>query len=128
MLRFNPTTPIRFYSAESAYIPGDGQTTAWVYVGVLYCEWKGSYGQQALVAQSQGVNEMATIRTFFHPDIYSALQSKRVIVIKNNDESAVIDGAIKPTNPNVYEVWGGVDNVGEHNQHMEFRVKRYEGK
>lgn len=132
MLKFNPTTPIMLYARKSAYVPGQGQNDSWEQVksgeyGVFYCEWKGTYGDRAISAEALGVKDSATIRTFYAPDTYAKLRSVQVIVIKNADVTAIVGGEPDKANPNVYEVWGGIDNVMEENQFMEFRVRRYEG-
>lgn len=129
MLKFNPNTPIKFYAKETSYVQGQGNTTTWqlILVDNLYCEWRGSFGDRALSAEALGVKDSATIRTFYHPGIHAKLKSVQVIVVKNADTTAFIDGVPNMNNPNVYELWGGVDNVLEQNQYMEFRVRRYEG-
>jgi len=151
VLKFNPTTPIVFYVSVSEYVPGVGQTETWQEIGTLYGEWRGSFGDRRLNAQALGVSDSATVRTFFHPEIYSKMKTNRTVVIKNADATAFkydepLDAgepttgedepldAGEPTtgepdklNPNCYEVWGGVDNVLEANQYMEFSVRRYEG-
>lgn len=129
MLKFNPNTPIKFYAKETVYVPGQGNTTIWQVVisNSLFCEWRGSFGDRALSAEALGVKDSATIRSFYHPDIHLKLRSEQVIVVKNADTTAFIDGVPNKNNPNVYELWGGVDNVLEENQYMEFRVRRYEG-
>ena len=129
MFKFNPNTPIKFYSKETAYIPGQGNTTSWqeIIITNLYCEWKGAFGDRAMSAQALGVKDSATIRMFYHPVIYTKLKSVQVIVVKNADATAIVNAEPNMNNPNVYEIWGGVDNVLEQNQFMEFRVRRYEG-
>lgn len=133
MLKFNPTTPIEFWAKESTYIPGQGQTTTFAKIetdgnSIFYSEWRGGFGERALSAQALGVNDMATVRTFYNPKIYNKLRTVQVIVIKNADTTAFKNGMPDKNNPNCYELWGGVDNVAEENQYMEFRVRRYEGK
>jgi hypothetical protein len=128
VLKFNPTTPVQFYQLQSVYIPGEGHDTAWVDVGKLYCEWRGTFGDRVTAAQALGVSDSATVRTFYHPSIYDALRGSQVVVIKNADVNGIKNGAPDKNNPNVYELWGGVDNVAEENQYMEMRVRRYEGK
>jgi len=49
-----------------------------------------------------------------------------VVCVKGADPAAVVDGEPNPDNPNCYEMVGGVDNMREENQYMEFAVKRYE--
>ena len=127
MLKFNPTTPIVFYVSVSEYVPGVGQTETWQKIGTLYGEWRSSFGDRRLNAQALGVSDSATVRTFYHPDIYSKMKTNRTVVIKNADATAIKDGEPDKLNPNCYEVWGGVDNVLEANQYMEFAVRRYEG-
>jgi head-tail adaptor len=127
MLKFNPTTPIVFYVSVSEYVPGKGQTETWQEIGTLYGEWRGSFGDRRLNAQALGVSDSATVRTFYHPDIYSKMKTNRTVVIKNADATAIKDGEPDKLNPNCYEVWGGVDNVLEANQYLEFSVRRYEG-
>jgi hypothetical protein len=143
-MKFNPTTPIKFYAKDAEYVPGQGSSTEWNLiesiikpatetepeetVSVFYCEWKGSFGDRAIAAQAVGVNDSATIRTFYNPDIYAALQTLQTVVIKNADNTAIVDGVPDHNNQNCYELWGGVDNIAEENQFIEFRVRRYEGK
>lgn len=125
------TTPLLFYAFESTYVPGEGYTSTWNKFTsgeneVFWADWKGGFGDRAIAAQAQGVGDMATIRTFYNPELYNKLRTKRVVVIKNADTTAIIDGEPDKDNPNCYELWGGVDNIGESNQFMEFRVKRVE--
>lgn len=127
MIKFNPTTPIRFYVAETDYTAGAGQTTTWRDIGLLYGKWQGSFGDRKLQAQALGISDSASVMTFYHPEIYEKLRTCRVLAIKNNDSSAIVDGEPDVLNTNCYEVWGGVDNVLEANQFMEFSVRRYEG-
>lgn len=129
MLKFNPNTPIKFYAKITTYVQGQGNTTTWqlILVDNLYCEWRGSFGDRALSAEALGVKDSANIRTFYNPTLYSKLKTTQVIVVKNADATAIVDGIPNKNNPNIYELWGGVDNVLEENQFMEFRVRRYEG-
>ncbi len=133
MLRFNPNTPIQFYCKESIYIAGEGNTVAWTPIatagnGVFYCSWQGSFGERQTAAQAMGVRDSATVRTFYNPTVYEKLRTVQVIIIKNADGTAIVEGMPNKNNPNVYELWGGVDNVSEENQFIEFQVRRYEGK
>ena len=128
-MKFNPTTMLRFYTHTTTYTPGSGSSTIWGVVGdALFGEWRGGFGERAIAAEAQGVSDMATIRTFYHPDIYSALKTKRVLIVKNADATAVIAGVPNANNVNLYELWGGVDNVENRDQFMEFKVRRYEPK
>lgn len=131
MLKFNPTTPLKFYAMTTTYIPGQGNTTAWSLVqsgySVFYSEWTGTFGDRAMSAQALGVNDSASIRMTYNPEVYNKLRTTRVVVIKNADATAIVAGVPDKNNPNVYELWGGVDNVKEANQFLEFKVRRYEG-
>jgi hypothetical protein len=132
MLKFSPTTPVKFYAKSTSYTPGQGQSTAWELLqsgpySTFYCEWSGSYGDRAMSAEALGVKDSATVRTFFNPTVHDKLRTTQVIVVKNADAAAVVAGVPDKNNANVYELWGGVDNVKEENQYMEFRVRRYEG-
>ncbi|NLB52083.1 MAG: hypothetical protein GX808_04000 [Syntrophomonadaceae bacterium] len=132
MLKFNPTTPMQFYYAEGEYVSGQGMNRTWELIesepyNIFYGEWKGSYGDRSLAAESLGVKDSATVRTFYNPVIYAKLRGEQVVVIKNADSTAIIDGVPDRNNPNVYELWGGVDNMKEENLFLEFRVRRYEG-
>jgi hypothetical protein len=129
-MKFNPSTPLYYYAGESAYVPGTGATKTWTKIipDALYAEWRGGYGDRAIAAESLGVSDMATVRTFFHPDVYEKMNRKQVVVVKNSDNGALKNGLPEKNNPNVYELWGGVDNVANENQFMEFRVRRYEPK
>lgn len=131
MLKFNPTTPISFYVKQSKYIPGEGHSTVWNKIitngyETFWAQWKGGFGDRAISAQALGVNDMATIKTFFNPIIYENMRTKQVIVVKNADNTVFINNEIDKNNPNVYEVWGSPDNVNEENQFIEFKVRRYE--
>ncbi len=132
MLKFNPTTPVKFYAKTTEYVPGQGQASTWDLVtsgayNTFYCEWAGGFGDRALSAEALGVKDFATVRTFYNPTVYEKLRTVQVVVIKNANPSAIKDGVPDKNNPNVYELWGGVDSVKEENQFMEFRVRRYEG-
>lgn len=131
MLKFNPTTPIKLYTKETEYIPGQGNTTTWQELDsdgykVFYCEWRGSFGDRAISAEALGVKDSATIRTFYNPNIYNKLRTVQVIIAKNG-ANILKDGVPDKNNPDCYELWGGVDNVLEENRFMEFRVRRFEG-
>ncbi len=132
MIKFNPTTPIKFYVKESAYTKGEGASAEWhpitTNTNTFYSEWRGTFGDRLTAAQAIGVSDSATIRTFYNPAIYNALQTKQVLIIKNADSTAVVNGTLDRNNVNVYELWGGVDNIAEENQFMEFQVRRYQGK
>jgi len=126
---FNTTVPMWFYQLTSVYVPGEGQTETWSLVvsSPIYGEWRGGFGERAVQASALGINDFATVRTFYHPTILAAMQTKRTIVVKNSTTGALASGIPDINNPNVYELWGSVDNVRQVNQRMEFRVRRFEG-
>lgn len=132
MLRFNPNTPLKFYYKGNTYVQGQGNVIEWIEVvtdgnSTFYSEWKGGYGDAVVTANTIGIKDWATIRMFFNPFVYEKLKTVSVAVIKNADAAAIVDGEINKNNMNVYELWGGVDNVLEQNQYMEFKVRRFEG-
>lgn len=120
-------TRIKCYVKKSSYTSGEGQSTIWEPTEVHYCKWTGSYGARAMEAQALGVNDSATVLMRYSLNLYEKLRTEQVIIIKNADATAVKNGVPDKNNPNVYELWGGVDNVKEENQYIEFRVRRYEG-
>ncbi|QRN86032.1 hypothetical protein JR334_02015 [Clostridia bacterium] len=133
MIKFNPNTPLEMYEEQQAYIEGKGNDASWVAIGetgklVHFCEWGGSYGDRATAAEAKGVKDSATLRMVYNPTVYAALRTSRVVIVKNLDPLAVVDDVPNQNNPNVYELWGGVDNIKNENQFMEFKVRRYEGK
>lgn len=128
-LKFNPITPLWFYQLTSTYIVGEGATEAWTLVltDPLYCEWTGGFGAVAVEAATRGVTDFATIRTHYHPTVYAAAQTQRIVVVRNSITSALADGIPNASNQNVYELWGAVENVKMENRFLSFKVKRFEG-
>lgn len=131
-LKFNPNTPIKIYIKTTEYIPGQGNATVWQEITsdgytVFYCQWQTTYGDRAIAAESLGVKESATVRTFFNPNIANKIAREQTLIVKNLDDTAFKNGEPDKNCPNLFELWGGVDNVMEENQFMEFRVRRYEG-
>lgn len=131
-LKFSPTTPIQIYTKETEYVKGKGNITSWKKLksdryDTFYCEWKTMFGDRALHAESLGVRNSATIRTYYNPNIYNKITRIEALIVKNMDKTAFKDGIPDKNCPNLFEIWGGVDNVKEENQFMEFRVRRYEG-
>ena len=130
------TTAISFYSQETTYTSGKGNVVTWSkfesplspteQVSVFFCEWTGSYGEMKLSAQAQGVNESARVRLPFVPALYEKLREVKVIIAKKDDANVIKNGAPVASCPNAFVVWGGVDNIREENQLMEFNVRRYE--
>jgi hypothetical protein len=120
-------TKIKCYAKTTTYVPGQGQTSTWEPSGDFNCKWTGSYGARVMEAQALGVSDSATVTMRFAAALYAKLRTEQVVVIKNADPTAIVDGKPDKNNPNVYELWGGVDNAKEENRYMEFRVRRYEG-
>lgn len=136
-IRARFTTPVRFWEKVSTYEPGQGPSTEWVLytegeMSVFPCEWRGKFGYGKMgnaifEADAEGVLDRATIRMPFIPGLYDKLRTSAVIVVKGPDNGDVFKcGEPNPENPNTYEVYGGVDNIYEENQYMEFHAHRYE--
>lgn len=131
-LKFNPTTPIQIYIKSVEYVQGKGNITTWARqqtdgYSTFYAEWQTIYGDRAIAAESLGVKEGANIKTFYNPVLYEVMRRNETLIVKNMDESAFQGGKPDKNNPNLFELWGGIDNVMEENLFMEFRVRRYEG-
>ncbi len=133
-MRMSYTTPIKFaYSEESNERDGLSRTIIEVTsqfgeneINVFWCEWRGEHGTQVYMSQSASVNDTATVRMPFNPSIYKALKEKTVYIGKNAVPIDISeDGLPDEENPNIYILWGGVDNVLENNQILEFKVRRY---
>jgi len=133
MIRFTANTPVALYVENHTYTPGTGTDSAWTKISsdgrdVFFCEWTTLHGDRALSAQALGVKDSATLRMFYNPTIYAQLRTARVVIVKGLDASAIVDNEPNKNNPNVYELWAGIDNVKEENQVLEFKVRRYEAK
>lgn len=130
------TTAVSFWSKVSTYVSGQGNTTSWTLytegaMSVFPCEWRGKFGygrrgNETYDADAEGVIDRAIVRMPFVPGLYEKLRTGGVIVIKGSDSSAIVDGEPDPGSPDVYEAYGGIDNIYEENQYMEFLVHRYE--
>ena len=96
---------------------------------VFWVDLRGSYGSQQVKAMSLGVYDLCTVRMDYHPTLYRLLQTREVILIKNAS-AAAIDAAGHPilSNPDVYTLWGAVDDIRNRQKIMEFQVRRYEAK
>ena len=135
-IRARFTTAVSFYEKVSTYEVGKGNTTTWTLysegtMSVFPCEWRGKFGygkrgNETYEADAEGVVDRAIIRMPFIPGLYDKLRTGTVVIIKNADPLAVTDGEPNPVNPNVYESYGGIDNILEENQYMEFHAHRYE--
>ncbi len=131
-LKFNPTTPIQIYIKSVEYVRNKGNVSVWIRqetdgYDTYYSEWRTIFGDRAIAAESLGVKEGANIKTYFNPVLYEAMRRNETLIVKNLDESAFAEGKPDKDNPNLYELWGGIDNILEENLFMEFRVRRYEG-
>lgn len=130
------TTPVCFWEKVNTYVAGQGTSTEWkLYLEgarcVFPCEWRGKFGYGKIgnatyEADAEGVLDRATIRMPFIPELYYKLRTGTVVIIKGADRNALKNGEPDPTNPDTYEVYGGVDNIYEERQFMEFHAKRYE--
>jgi hypothetical protein len=135
-IRARFTTAVSFWEKVTSYTPGHGNTTTWTLytegtMSVFPCEWRGKFGygrrgNETYEADAEGVIDRASVRMPFIPGLYDKLRTGAVIVIKGADESGLVDCEPDPGNPNVYETYGGIDNILEENQYMEFLVHRYE--
>ena len=130
------TTPVRFWEKVSTYESGKGPSTEWkLYtegsMTVFPCEWRGKFGYGKMGnatydADAEGVLDRATIRMPFIPELYNKMRTVSVIVVKGMDGDVFKNGEPNPEDPNTYEVYGGIDNIYEECQYMEFHVHRYE--
>ena len=135
-IRAKFTTAVSFWIKESTYEAGKGNTTNWYLytegaMSVFPCEWRGKlgsgrHGNETYDADAEGFIDHAAIRMPFIPGLYNKLRTGGVVVLKGDDRSGLICGEPVPGNPNVYEAFGGIDNIYEENQYMEFNVRRYE--
>ncbi|MBR6090855.1 MAG: hypothetical protein IKP86_13040 [Anaerolineaceae bacterium] len=138
-VKIYPNTAIKIYYKTKQYQPGAvGTRSAWekfsaplngADLDVYWADWRGSFGDQELRAMSMGVFDLCTVRMDWHPEIYRLLQRREVIIIKNASPDAVDnDGCPILSDPDVYSVWGAVDDVRSMHKIMEFKVRRFEAK
>ena len=130
------TTAVSFWEKVSTYVPGQGNTTSWTLytegaMSVFPCEWRGKFGygrrrNETFEADADGVIDRAVIRMPYIPGLYNKLRTGAMVVIKGTESSSLIDGEPNPADPNVYETYGGVDNIYDENQYIEFLAHRYE--
>lgn len=135
-IRARFTSPISFWEKVTAYVPGQGNTTAWVLftqgaMSVFPCEWRGKIlagknQNETFLGDAEGALERASIRMPYIPALFEKLRSGAMIAVKGS----IPEGETEPnlTSQNVYEVFGTVDNILEENQYMEFQLARYEAK
>lgn len=132
-------TAVQFYTQEKAYTPGQvGPTKKWSKfisqigddsIDVFWADWRGSFGQQQIQAMSMGVYDLCTVRMNYHPELYKLLRTKEVLLIKDAASDAVdTDGQPVRNHPDVYKLWGAVDDIRSMRRIMEFKVRRWEAK
>ncbi len=128
------TTAVSFWEKVSTYTDGDGYSTKWkLYsedlMSVFPCEWRMNLRtryDENFDGEAEGNVDFARIRMPYIPSLYNKLRTNAMVIIKGDDCDALKDGEPNPGSPNVYALWGGVDNMQESNQYMEFAVRRYE--
>ena len=125
------TTAVTFWEKHSTYTAGQGNTTEWIQYAegsmtVFPCEWRGTHGNAAITANAAGVLDSARVRMPYIPALCELLRTVEIVVVKNADENAIVDDEPDQNNPNVYTVWGGVDDMQEEHRYIEFTVRRYE--
>lgn len=133
-----PTTAACFYYQVSSYQPGQvGSSKSWIKftsavgentLDVFWTDWQGSFGTQQLQAMSMGVYDSGTVRMDYHPELYQLLRTKEMLIIKDAAMDAVADGVPVRNHPDVYIVWGAVNDIRSMHRIMEFKVRRWEGK
>ena len=123
-------TLIKFGVPQAVYTSGQG-TTAVNYVFItavigtdennenittdcFYCEWRNSYGTQAIQQQADGIIAPARVRLPFVQAVYDALQQKQVRIYKNGLTDAEHTFVLNST----------PDNYNEENKMLEFQVKK----
>jgi len=123
-------TLIKFGVPQSVYTGGQG-TSATTYVlltvvigqdalgadittDCFYCEWRNSFGAQAIQQQADGIQDPARVRLPFVQAVYDALRKKQVRVYKHGLTDA----------EHTFELTSSVDNYAEENKMLEFQVKR----
>lgn len=134
----NCTTAVQFFFRQRAYTAGHvGTSDTWIkfrsligetVIDVFWAEWRGSYGTQQVTAMSMGVYDLCTIRMDYHPDLYGLLRTKEALIIRNAAADAVEYGIPVKNHPDVYTLWGAVDNIRNQRKIMEFKVRRWEAK
>ena len=132
------TTAVQFFTRERIYKPGQvGTSDLWQkyvsFIGdeaidVFWCDWIGSYGSQQVQSMSLGVYDLCTVRMDYHPELYEMLRRKEVLVIRNAAADAVEYGVPVKNHPDVYTLWGAVDDIRNLHKIMEFKVRRWEAK
>ena len=119
-ISIHPNVIIAVKCNNTKYVVGKGAVSEFVPItytmGKLECttfpvQWVNAYGKDMLIAQSENISELATIRMGYHPELYEALCSTEVQVFRNEEVDPFV-------------VHGSVDNIFMRNQILEFKVKR----
>ena len=131
-------TPVYFYTVKVTHSTGQiGGSKIWSrfqsvigekVIDTFWADWRGSFGNQGLQAMSIGVTDLCTLRMNWHPEIYELLRTLDVIIIKNANANAIKDGVPIRNHPDVYSVYGGIDDIRGFHSIMEFKVRRFEAK
>jgi len=130
---------ISVFRKSSVYVPGTGGDVVWEQVtsspdgetiSAYQVEWIGAYGSRLIEAQAQGVSESATVRMSYNPDVYAALRDSDCIITYGAAtlSDVIVDGQPDAANQNLWQLWGGVDDVRMQGYEMELTVMRYEAK
>ena len=130
-IRARFTTGLSFWEKVSTYTVGEGNETTWELYSegdmkVFPCEWREKNRNETFSADAEGAREQISVRMPYIPTLYKKLRSGKMVIVKDADESAIVEGEPDPENLNVYEVYAGVDNIYDENRYMEFYLKRYE--
>ena len=75
-----------------------------------------------------GAFDLCVLRMDYHPDLYALLRTKEALIIKNAAADAVDNGIPVKNHPDVYTLWGAVDDIRNQRKIMEFKVRRWETK
>lgn len=129
-------TGISFWEKISTYDSGEGYSNEWKLYSegamtVFPAEWRMNFRtryDKNFEGEAEGSIDFVRVRMPYLPSLYDKLRSTSMVIIKNDDKDtdAIIDGEPNPDSVNVYELWGGVDNLQEANRFMQFAVRRYE--
>ena len=138
VIKMHCNTAVHFFFRQRAYVPGQvGTADTWMKfsslvgeteIDVFWVDWRGSYGTQQVQAMSLGVYDLCTLRMDYHPQLYDLLRTKEALVIKNASADAVDQGIPVRNHPDVYTLWGAVDDIRSMRRIMEFKVRRFESK
>ena len=155
-IRAKFTTGISFWEKTSIYVPGQGTTATWILYSegtmtVFPCEWRMNLRtrtDEKFSGNAEGNVDFDKVRMPYIPRLYEKLRTLTMVIVKGgitekeeneadrynqgeyNNVSYGGSGKIEPdlNGTNMYQLWGGVDNMREENQYMEFAVRRYEAK